>query len=149
MEQYSMINTQTGNAWLRLYVTSILITEYNYSVAGMFLSERLTDTDISLSELVDNIGLISRFAADISNKLSPVILPVRPDYHEDLRTLASLNGCRVQLTINALDVIDATYRDTTGIATFKARPALTLTFKEFKVFLRALIHFLRDIQQSL
>ena len=133
----STVDGTTNTAALEIYVDAVLITTYAWTGTAFTLSERLTDTTVTEGDLGANtmdieswhtsvlracpvVEVFDPHAIDIDDKTSRVVYKLR--FGEDSETMAA----------------HVIFRKTPIDYEFKARAALSLTPREFRLFVRVL-----------
>lgn len=138
-----IIDEVADTATLHLYVDAVLVTSYSYAGGNVTLSERPSETVVSVPQLVKSIQDIITWSGLIKARLAPPA-EARPETKYQVVTKEK----RIVLTCELAGVpaIDAIYRDNTQQITFQPRPELTSPYSCYRRFVYALDMLQQEIK---
>lgn len=134
-----------NSSTLDLLVGGVFETAYSYANDVVTLSVRLSDTDIALTNLRDNVHNIGVWQSFISNHLE-IDNSNETNYHSILDWTSS-NHVTCLLEIGIVTVITADCKLSNGVTTFLARPQVVLSWRDFGRFVKTLQTFISEIDR--
>lgn len=137
--QSVIIDSEGNTASAEILLGGEIETAYSFNGSQFILSERLSEAVLDPDEMKETIRGINKWWVMCQNGLN-MNYTANSAYLYKIEETA--NNVQFDLKFGAVVAIDAKYKRSTGVTTFKGRDQLTLTPSEFQRFVRTLVGML-------